>query len=64
MVNTNALTIDATCPIAGTAEYKASAIRVERLTPTEQEVWLAAAEPGTPSGQSPVTGDTAVPTLV
>ena len=64
VVNTNALTIDASCPIAGTAEYKASAIRVERLTPTEQEVWLAAAEPGTPSGQSPVTGDTAVPTLV
>jgi formate dehydrogenase major subunit len=30
-VDTNALTIEATCPIAGTAEYKASAIRIERL---------------------------------
>ena len=32
-VDTNALTIEATCPIAGTAEYKASAIRVERYLP-------------------------------
>ncbi|MBO0806340.1 MAG: molybdopterin-dependent oxidoreductase [Nocardiopsaceae bacterium] len=30
-IDTNALTIEATCPIAGTAEYKASAIRIERL---------------------------------
>ncbi|TDC64030.1 molybdopterin oxidoreductase family protein [Streptomyces hainanensis] len=32
-VDVNAITIEATCPIAGTAEYKASAIRVERLDP-------------------------------
>ncbi|MFJ9038338.1 molybdopterin oxidoreductase family protein [Streptomyces sp. NPDC102406] len=31
-VDTNALTIEANCPIAGTAEFKASAIRVEKLT--------------------------------
>jgi formate dehydrogenase major subunit len=30
-VDTNQLTIEATCPIAGTAEYKATAIRVEKL---------------------------------
>ncbi|MBB6352127.1 formate dehydrogenase major subunit [Nonomuraea muscovyensis] len=32
-VDTNALTIEATCPIAGTAEFKAAAVRVERLVP-------------------------------
>ncbi|GLY82040.1 formate dehydrogenase subunit alpha [Actinoallomurus iriomotensis] len=31
-VDTNSLTIEATDPIAGTAEYKATAIRVERLS--------------------------------
>jgi formate dehydrogenase major subunit len=31
-VDTNALTIEANCPIAGTAEFKASAIRIEKLT--------------------------------
>lgn len=30
-VDTNALTIEANCPIAGTAEFKASAIRIEKL---------------------------------
>ncbi|GAA0401635.1 formate dehydrogenase subunit alpha [Acrocarpospora corrugata] len=30
-VDTNALTIEATCPIAGTAEFKAAAVRVDRL---------------------------------
>ncbi|HEV7625747.1 MAG TPA: molybdopterin dinucleotide binding domain-containing protein, partial [Streptomyces sp.] len=30
-VDTNQLTIEANCPIAGTAEFKASAIRVEKL---------------------------------
>ncbi|HVV19453.1 MAG TPA: molybdopterin-dependent oxidoreductase, partial [Pseudonocardiaceae bacterium] len=39
LVDTNALTIEATCPIAGTAEYKASAIRVERLTEQERDTW-------------------------
>lgn len=30
-VDTNQLTIEANCPIAGTAEFKASAIRIEKL---------------------------------
>ncbi|GAA0979652.1 molybdopterin-dependent oxidoreductase [Acrocarpospora macrocephala] len=30
-VDTNALTIEATCPIAGTAEFKAAAVRIDRL---------------------------------
>lgn len=30
-VDTNQLTIEATCPIAGTAEYKATAIRIDKL---------------------------------
>ncbi|MFM9371337.1 molybdopterin oxidoreductase family protein [Streptomyces sp. Da 82-17] len=33
-VDTNALTIEANCPIAGTAEFKASAIRIEKLNVT------------------------------
>ncbi|MGW8377559.1 molybdopterin-dependent oxidoreductase [Streptomyces sp. ODS28] len=33
-VDTNSLTIEANCPIAGTAEFKASAIRVEKLPET------------------------------
>jgi formate dehydrogenase alpha subunit len=33
-VDTNALTIEANCPIAGTAEFKASAIRIEKLPVT------------------------------
>lgn len=39
-VDTNALTIEANCPIAGTAEFKASAIRIEKLTA------VASGEPG------------------
>ena len=35
-VETNVLTIDATDPKSGTAEFKASAIRVERLTDAER----------------------------
>ncbi|MDX6312914.1 MAG: hypothetical protein QOF44_2378, partial [Streptomyces sp.] len=30
-VDTNQLTIEATCPIAGTAEYKATAVRIDKL---------------------------------
>ncbi len=30
-VDVNVLTIEATCPVAGTAEYQAAAIRVEKL---------------------------------
>ncbi len=41
VVDTNLLTIDATCPIAGTAEYKASAIRVEKLPDAERDAWRA-----------------------
>ncbi|HYZ55430.1 MAG TPA: molybdopterin dinucleotide binding domain-containing protein, partial [Streptosporangiaceae bacterium] len=41
VVDTNVLTIEATCPIAGTAEYKASAIRVERLPDVERDAWRA-----------------------
>ncbi|GHF75782.1 molybdopterin oxidoreductase family protein [Streptomyces thermodiastaticus] len=36
-VDTNQLTIEANCPIAGTAEFKASAIRIEKL-PVATEV--------------------------
>ncbi|MEU0370209.1 molybdopterin-dependent oxidoreductase [Streptomyces sp. NPDC006283] len=32
-VDTNSLTIEANCPIAGTAEFKASAVRIEKLEP-------------------------------
>ncbi|MDV6287709.1 molybdopterin dinucleotide binding domain-containing protein [Streptomyces sp. UP1A-1] len=31
-VDTNQLTIEANCPIAGTAEFKASAIRIEKVS--------------------------------
>ncbi|MEV5409382.1 molybdopterin-dependent oxidoreductase [Thermopolyspora sp. NPDC052614] len=34
-VDTNSLTIEATDPIAGTAEYKATAIRVDKLVPAQ-----------------------------
>ena len=36
-VDTNQLTIDATDPKSGTAEFKAAAIRVEKLEPAERE---------------------------
>jgi formate dehydrogenase major subunit len=34
-VDTNSLTIEATDPISGTAEYKATAIRVEKVSATD-----------------------------
>ena len=34
-VDTNKLTIEANCPIAGTAEFKASAIRIDKLPVTD-----------------------------
>jgi formate dehydrogenase major subunit len=33
-VDTNSLTIEATDPVAGTSEYKATAIRVEKVAET------------------------------
>ena len=36
-VDTNSLTIEATDPIAGTAEYKATAIRVEKVSATTED---------------------------
>ena len=36
-VDTNQLTIDATDPRSGTAEFKAAAIRVDKLEPAERE---------------------------
>ena len=45
-VLTNVLTINATDPKSGTAEFKATAIRVDRLQPREeQEASGAAAQP-------------------
>ena len=35
-VDTNQLTIDATDPKSGTAEFKAAAIRVEKIEPAER----------------------------
>ncbi|MDT9693362.1 molybdopterin-dependent oxidoreductase [Streptomyces sp. P9(2023)] len=37
-VDTNQLTIEANCPIAGTAEFKASAIRIEKLADERVDV--------------------------
>ncbi len=36
-VDVNQLTIEATCPIAGTAEYKATAIRIDKLDPDDPQ---------------------------
>ena len=44
-VETNILTIEATDPKSGTAEFKATAIRVERLEPREAEASSAATTP-------------------
>ncbi len=44
-VDTNRLTIDATDPKSGTAEFKAAAIRVEKLEPRQAEARGRAAEP-------------------
>jgi formate dehydrogenase major subunit len=41
-VATNLLTIDATDPKSGTAEFKATAIRIDTLSPGELEAHLAA----------------------
>jgi formate dehydrogenase major subunit len=41
-VETNVLTIDATDPKSGTAEFKASAIRVDRLSDAERSGQAAA----------------------
>ena len=40
-VETNVLTINATDPKSGTAEFKATAIRVDRLQPGEEEASAA-----------------------
>ena len=50
-VATNLLTIDATDPKSGTAEFKAAAIRVEKLDPAEREERAGVAEPTTVGGQ-------------
>ncbi|MFC8079663.1 molybdopterin oxidoreductase family protein [Streptomyces sp. NPDC057307] len=42
-VDTNQLTIEANCPIAGTAEFKASAIRIEKLPASATEMSATAA---------------------
>ncbi|MGH3439243.1 MAG: molybdopterin oxidoreductase family protein, partial [Sciscionella sp.] len=47
LVDTNSLTIEATCPIAGTAEYKASAIRVEKMRDEERATYQDAFDAGT-----------------
>jgi len=44
-VDTNRLTIDATDPKSGTAEFKAAAIRVEKLAPGEREAAEGSREP-------------------
>ena len=44
-VDTNQLTIDATDPKSGTAEFKAAAIRVEKLEPSEQAATSGVQEP-------------------
>ena len=50
-VDTNQLTIDATDPKSGTAEFKAAAIRVEKLAPPEHVEKAGIAEPATVGGQ-------------
>jgi formate dehydrogenase major subunit len=44
-VDVNQLTIDATDPKSGTAEFKAAAIRVEKLAPARREATEGAREP-------------------
>ena len=44
-VDTNLLTIDATDPKSGTAEFKACAVRVDKLTTPEREPRRCVAEP-------------------
>jgi predicted molibdopterin-dependent oxidoreductase YjgC len=50
-VDTNQLTIDATDPKSGTAEFKAAAIRVEKLAPPERVEKAGIAEPAAVGGQ-------------
>jgi predicted molibdopterin-dependent oxidoreductase YjgC len=49
-VDTNLLTIDATDPQSGTAEFKACAIRVEKIDPTPRAAIAKAAEPAALTG--------------
>ncbi len=49
-VDTNVLTIDATDPKSGTAEFKAAAIRVEKIAPAELEERELAEEPAAVAG--------------
>jgi formate dehydrogenase major subunit len=44
-VDVNVLTIDATDPKSGTAEFKAAAIRVDKLAQPERETETRRAEP-------------------
>jgi hypothetical protein len=44
-VDVNQLTIDATDPKSGTAEFKAAAIRVEKLAPPERDLDERVREP-------------------
>jgi formate dehydrogenase major subunit len=50
-VDTNQLTIDATDPKSGTAEFKAAAIRVDRLEPAPTADRAGVQEPATVGGQ-------------
>jgi formate dehydrogenase major subunit len=49
-VDVNQLTIDATDPKSGTAEFKAAAIRVDRLEPAEREARESVREPAEARG--------------
>src|SRR4029077_11865022 len=49
-VDTNQLTIDATDPKSGTAEFKAAAIRVEKLEPAERAEASGIQEPDAVEG--------------
>ena len=49
-VDVNQLTIDATDPKSGTAEFKAAAIRVDRLEPAEREAGESVREPAEARG--------------
>jgi len=49
-VDVNQLTIDATDPKSGTAEFKAAAIRVDRLEPAEREAGESVREPAEAHG--------------
>ena len=51
-VATNLLTIDATDPKSGTAEFKATAIRIDTLSAAELEAHLAATAAGNGGGSN------------